>query len=269
MHCKDTAMKWIPGTRCQQYSTKMEKTLEICSTFLDNIQTPNTGPVLEQRVTQEVKSPCILLNACKRETNITLWVVEGFWHLTLFVLRCLEPNQSKVCRVCWTSCKHHDPPSLHPSSESNQIKSLLKSCCVLPRQTEFTEPQNHLHTKSVTSFRWMKFSLVKNSTHQGIANSSFRIPKDYYSQVYSDPEGRCSQWVGSISSWHLSFVVLQPPTGILEHWQEFRRLQSSDLARGIKMKKWARLIQKLIQNPASKSVALCPVGDKEVLHSYR
>ena len=99
------------------------------------------------------KKPCMLLNACKRETNITLWVVEGFWHLTLFVLRCLEPNQSKVCRVCWTSCKHHDPPSLHPSSESNQIKSLLKSCCVLPQQREFTEPQNHLHTKSVTSFK--------------------------------------------------------------------------------------------------------------------
>lgn len=215
------------------------------------------------------KKPCMLLNACKRETNITLWVVEGFWHLTLFVLRRLKPNQSKVCRVCWTSCKHHDPPSLHPSSESNQIKSLLKSCCVLPRQTKFTEPQNHLHTKSVTSFRWMKTSLVKNSTHQGIANSSFRIPKDYYSQVYSIPEGRCSQWVGSISTWHLSFVVLQPPSGILEHWPEFRRLQSRDLARCIKMKKWARLIQKLIKNRASKSVALCPVGDKEVLHSYR
>ena len=213
-----------------------------------------------KRVAQLVKKPCMLLNACKRETNITLWVVEGFWHLTLFVLRCLESDQSNMSRVCWTSCKNHDPPSLHPSSESNQIKSLLKSCCVLPQQTEFTEPQSHLHTNSVTSFRWMKSSRVKNSTHQGIANS----------QVCSDPEGRCSQWVGSISTWHLSFVVLQPP-GILEHWQEFRRLESSDLARCIRMEKWwtLRLKQRLIKNPESKSEALCPVGDKEVLHSYR
>ena len=149
---------------------------------------------------------------------------------------------------------------LRKSSEvlrSAQMKSLLRSCCVVP----WRQDVKGINCINCIKIRW---PLLPGSDAQESLQQLFLFQPSRPSKC------RCFRWVGATSSLHLFFVVSPLP-----HWnstnqpKDLWKWASSGGSGCTGARTWLILGHSSLRvgRQISQSGALCPDGDNEVLHS--